>query len=799
MRVGRRYNGRPLAPEHRLTDAEREPAPPTQSYWTTRPRRLREDWRLPLVLAGVLLALYLPGLGGYGLYDPWETHYGEVARNMVETGNYIDPWWGSPWDPQDVKREREGFYSKPLLIMWMMAAGMELWGFNELGVRFFFPFLAILALLAIYLAVSRFHNRRAGVIAVAALASAPIYAFMSRQAVTDGPMVALMTAGVMSLCIGLFACDEDEPAGRGLYVFTIGLVLLVALGQLWTMLPMDRSPDVVRPYPGSGGPHMAIQWWLQEVATVGVGKGWVLALLLLPAVAWAGLRVAAEKRRRMLYIFLFYVCCGLCVPAKGWLAWAPMGGAILGYMAVTGEWRLFGKVNVPTGLLIVFVCGHPWIIAMLGGHHPGWADRFIKHDHINRLFAGVHSIDDGAFEYFIQWIGYGLYPLIGILPAAIARVFGWLRPGTDGHTSWSRRQRFELFVVLWAVFGFFLFSKSSTKFHHYIFPVVPALAILVGLYVEDLLSGRLTATPSKRVANAVLLAASALVVVWVGQDLYRPPAAYGQGGQQLVNSFTYKYDREWPKWRDDDAIEKLEGEEKVAAEQDKEWLAGMSANIGWAGGAAALGMLFMGFFGGGRRRYGVFVVGGASIWLAGWCLHDYLPKVGVHWSQKGMWDRYYELCTKETDEAAYRETSLLTAARVPSKLDMFPRAHCKEPIVAFRTNWRGETYYSGNTVIPCPETKHLKPFLDLWGNDKPFFLFTEKNRVKSELDPNLPAHLKKAYTQVYGREGANGEGLKFSLLRFDPPPPDQRPKAEKRKRAKKRDAKKDDENLGAPE
>ena len=26
--------------------------------------------------------LYLPGAGSYGLWDPWETHYGEVAREM---------------------------------------------------------------------------------------------------------------------------------------------------------------------------------------------------------------------------------------------------------------------------------------------------------------------------------------------------------------------------------------------------------------------------------------------------------------------------------------------------------------------------------------------------------------------------------------------------------------------------------------------------------------------------------------------------------------------------------------------
>ena len=119
-----------------------------KSYWLEQSTPLR-DVRMLLALMVLLGALYLPGLGTYGLYDPWETHYGEVARNMVETGNYIDPYWGSPWDTKNVKRERAGFYSKPPLTMWLASMGMNLFGYNELGVRFFFPILMIMALMAV--------------------------------------------------------------------------------------------------------------------------------------------------------------------------------------------------------------------------------------------------------------------------------------------------------------------------------------------------------------------------------------------------------------------------------------------------------------------------------------------------------------------------------------------------------------------------------------------------------------------------------------------------------------------------
>ena len=272
-----------------------------------------------LGLTVLLGALYLPGLGSYGLYDPWETHYGEVARNMVENANYIDPFWGSPWDPSGVKkREREGFYSKPPLTMWMTSTGMNLLGFNEWGVRLLFPVLMILALMAIYLAVSRFFNPLAGMISVGVMATTPIISFMSRQAVTDGPMVALVTIGMMALCMGLFFVDEEEEASPRLYWATLLGFLGVALSQLWAILPMDRSPDAFLPYTGTGGAWFKFQHWLGQAWTVGWGKGTFIALLLMPFLVWATWRIAGRNVGRCsTYTFFISAVVLLCLPRDG--------------------------------------------------------------------------------------------------------------------------------------------------------------------------------------------------------------------------------------------------------------------------------------------------------------------------------------------------------------------------------------------------------------------------------------------------------------------------------------------------
>lgn len=754
-----------------------------------------------LCISVLLCAFYLPGLGEYGLYDPWETHYGEVARNMVETRNYIDPLWGSPWDPDSVKRERAGFYSKPPLTMWLASMGMNLFGFNEFGVRFFFPVLMIIALLVVFATIRYFYQERIAWLAVLVTATCPFILLMSRQAVTDGPLVAIMTIAMMTLAVGLCGPTRAHRASTLLKCTTVTLFLVICFAQLWAILALDKSPDVVQSYQGRGGWWFQFQWWLKSVFEVGHGKGWFLSALMAPVGLWVAVLMWRQSSVRKQMFCLFYVCCGLLVAAKGWLGWAPMGLSILGYLAITGEWRILKDANIGLGLLIVILSGHPWVIAMLCGHHPNWWNRFIIHDHYKRLFAGVHDLDDGAFEYFFQWIGIGMLPWIALLPAAFINLVGRL----SNQATLKPTQKFELLMGLWVILGFFLFSKSSTKFHHYIFPIIPPLCILVALTLSRIIKGR------RRMfvwTSAIALG----LLVWVGQDVLRMPnqfqkastpftKSFGQlSTQNFVNLFTYKYERQWPIYSTNASIDTLRSDTRtdgkgkqtaksatqlkkdrdkaIRLEADRLRLVQLVRPLYWVIGTSILGLtllMLLGYLAPGlgtptRRRWrsplrvgGITALAASGFTMAFYCLQIYLPEVSRDWSQKAMWDAYYTDCTgaEFESESARTRHFLSTASRVPTRRETFPRKTCVEPIIAFRTNWRGEAFYSANTILPALEKEYLTTFFKTYGQDKPFYVFTEKSRIKSELEPTLPKELKGKYSEVFG---AN---VQFVLLKFE--------------------------------
>ncbi|MCB9631162.1 MAG: glycosyltransferase family 39 protein [Sandaracinus sp.] len=492
------------------------------------PAALRRPGLLVFVVVGFL---YLPLLGTFSLWDPWETHYGEVAREMISRDDWISLWWA----------QENWFWSKPILIFWSEAFTLSALGVDcspdanpahpEWAIRLPVVMFSIAAVLVAYATIKRFFGARAGVLAALALATVPHFFFLAHQAITDMYLVANL---VIAMCLlALAMATEPEAVGRRVRVLgrcwsgqalVAFLLLLVGLPQALYLISRN-----VRFFPtegfafvedvflyGSGGnpggigegqvpgnpelrdTHPAVDGLLGQPFLQGLF--WLVGLAI---VVWW---IRREARKQALLMVGFYVFCGLAFMGKTIPGLAIPGAVALFYLVASRRWDLLfeGRLRVAPGVLIALVIGMPWFVAMYVRHGTGFTDRLLVHDNFNRLAAGVHG-DTGSVQYFLWQLGYALFPWVGLVPAA---VLGWLwmrdrssvdgpRPKTgpyrwrelpsdpESRAAWHRRETLTLFG-LWFVTCFVLFSAMITKFHHYIFPAVPPAAILAGVFLDRL-------------------------------------------------------------------------------------------------------------------------------------------------------------------------------------------------------------------------------------------------------------------------------------------------------------------------
>src|SRR5258708_2585439 len=275
-----------------------------------------------VVLLGLLV--YVPLAGSYGLYDPWETHYGEVSRQMNQRGDYISLWWpGAPIDA-------EHFWSKPVLSFWIMSLSMRLFGLGgqlpagelalstrpEWALRLPFCLMGVLGIYAVYMLLARFVSRRAGVLAAVVITTSPLYSLVARQAMTDMAFVGPMTMALVLGAMALFD-DEDTPLPRrqwrlarfsslssfswpdhGLFYGALALFVVSALPQIIV--------DCIQ-----------LRW------TIKLGQHSVTLPGVLPMLPWIGgfaafVWLAARTRYKApLYLYIAAVLCGLAMLAKG--------------------------------------------------------------------------------------------------------------------------------------------------------------------------------------------------------------------------------------------------------------------------------------------------------------------------------------------------------------------------------------------------------------------------------------------------------------------------------------------------
>jgi 4-amino-4-deoxy-L-arabinose transferase-like glycosyltransferase len=659
---------------------------------------------LLVILVGLLL--YIPLAGTYGLWDPWETHYSEVARQMTKRGDFISLWWpGSP-------RDADVFWSKPVFTFWLMSIGMHIARIGlpgndpgematlsrtEWAVRIPFCLLGVLAMWGVYMVVARFVSRRAGFLSALVMATCPMFFLIARQAMTDMAYVGPMT---MALALGTIALldDKDEllpRRGKGFWSYphhasffaTVGLFLLLVVPQLI----VDSVQLKIKIPLGN-----------RELLMYGA-----VAMIPYYLGALAFLWLASRARYRApLYLYIAAMLCGVAVLAKGF---AGAGLPIIifcAYLLFTWNWKRLRRAQMIPGIavsaLVLVVVAAPWHHAMIIRH--GWAfwNELFGDNHWRRMMLGRHG-DRGTFEYFLRELGYGVLPWVALAPAALTAMV--MRKADD-----ARRQAIYWLGGIWAVAAYALVSLSMTKFHHYVLPSIPGLAIVIGCFLDDILGKQ----DSRRAWLAALVGVPLLGIVFADLVHARNSA------QRFLWLFSYDYvhsptGRPWP------------------AELDfRTPLIVLVLLIALA--TLALGSKKL-------IRGAVVALCLSSVGLTYYVLDVYMRDVAPFWSQKLTLAEYYK-----------------------------HRKSPDEKLLAYSMYWRGETFYSENEIYEGPKEdrtvfdqdnadEDMKSWIANHRGRRVFIIF-ERGR-QSHVQQLLPAETRGTFKVLYEKNN------KFSLAQVE--------------------------------
>jgi 4-amino-4-deoxy-L-arabinose transferase len=108
-------------------------------------------------LLSLLILALIPALafqGSRGLFETSEGRYAEIAREMTESGNYLEP-----------TLDHEPHWAKPPLTYWAIAAGTRMFGKNEWGARFYNVVAFVVTVLAVAACGRELWDRETGLVA----------------------------------------------------------------------------------------------------------------------------------------------------------------------------------------------------------------------------------------------------------------------------------------------------------------------------------------------------------------------------------------------------------------------------------------------------------------------------------------------------------------------------------------------------------------------------------------------------------------------------------------------------------
>ncbi len=437
---------------------------------------------------------------------------------------------------------------------------------------------------------------------------------------------------------------------------------------------------------------------------------------------------ARTRYKAPLYLYIAAILCGLSILAKGLAGLGLPLIVFLAYLGFTWNWRRLRRAQLLYGVVVslvaIAVVAVPWHHAMIIRHGLAFWNELFGDNHWRRMVLGRHG-DRGTFEYFLRELGYAMLPWVAVAPAALA--WAVMRevpaapppsvpelegaPAREAAAAQVRRQGIIWLGAIWFVAAYALVSMSMTKFHHYVLPAMPGLAIVIGCFLDDIVAAANVAAGGGGGAGRRAAA---------GAD-HRRSGRHQERRAALPVAVLVRL-------RAQRARAPLAREPRLPRAADRlrdrcsRW-----RRSGWRCGACA-----------GAALIGLCV---AAVLFTFFLLDVYMRDVAPFWSQKEPIATYYQ-----------------------------KRRSPEERLIAYQMYWRGETFYTKNEIYEGPTEERtvfdqdgadekLKEWITHHRGHRHFFLF--ERGQQSHLQSLLPPESRASF------EVLDSHNNKFSLAKAD--------------------------------
>ena len=192
-----------------------------------------------------------------------------------------------------------------------------------------------------------------------------------------------------------------------------------------------------------------------------------------------------------------YATAGLAVLAKGLIGIVLPGMVFVGWAAVSRRLDWLVKALSLTGLLLFASIALPWFF-LVERHYSGFISYFFVYHHFDRYLQSGFNNAHGLW-FFPAVL------LVGMLPWTVAPLFHW-RSVLQVSASSLRS-----LGLVWFVIVLIFFSLPPSKLVGYIFPLLPAFAIIVGPWFATYRYRHATATIGGTICVCALLLATYLI------------------------------------------------------------------------------------------------------------------------------------------------------------------------------------------------------------------------------------------------------------------------------------------------